>query len=502
MLDRWTRSSIVENDELRRRVSELLDGSDNIDGKFGLIAETSSGQVAIADHLARENIYYNTLTSSFAFEVHEAIDALSLDDRGMQDALRWEGASVAPGPRTPIAGLRRVPPGCIALSDKGGLRLRRYWPPPAAGRLALRHRDLSALIEESVGHLTESRCCFAVSGGVDSSAIAIAAKTIRPTAEHIAITIEHEHRIARERLYQDSISALLSGWTLVRERTTPTFAPLSAAGFSYPGEVFAGSLVSGHEMRAMVNAAEAHNAATLVMGIGGDELFTPTAADIARHAIRWPSRHTQAITLLKYFSSLPNWNVRTMVRVASTGDEDLGLTNLPSRASTTSEMFDSPAPAIRWHRNSRLHAILRRLNSNSIESAWNPILRRNSKVQIHNPLMDKHICDAILYTPHLLVEARSGLPKGPLREILRNAPSPGHLIASRQTKAVMSGLLTAAVHEHADVFTDSQLVARRIVPAGALQKYLDELSAGVWSDPHIFSNLLSAEEWLRTSCPN
>jgi asparagine synthase (glutamine-hydrolysing) len=84
-----------------------------------------------------------------------------------------------PGPATLIRGVRKLPPGCLAVWEDGALTERRYYmPPDGRERRQVPHiaepaKDFALLLDESVALMMVSDVPFGafLSGGLDSSAI-------------------------------------------------------------------------------------------------------------------------------------------------------------------------------------------------------------------------------------------------------------------------------------------------------------------------------------------
>jgi asparagine synthase (glutamine-hydrolysing) len=181
-----------------------------------------------------------------------------------------------PEPRTPVAGVRKLPPGHLMTVDIGSWKVteRRYWrmedAPPVAGDPAEEIRTELATVGRLVSR-SDVPIGVALSGGIDSSAMA-ALITRNSTGPVHAFSVGYEGRPANDERSEakelasvlgmefheielDSTSVVDSFPELVRSWDDP-IADMS--GFCY---------------RAIARLTHDHGIKVIVQGQGGDELF-------------------------------------------------------------------------------------------------------------------------------------------------------------------------------------------------------------------------------------
>jgi asparagine synthase (glutamine-hydrolysing) len=211
---------------------------------------------------------------------------------------------------TGYSAIRRLPPGCKLVCDRDGLRVDRYWTlrEPAC-RVRYRRPEEYAehfrlLFDEAVGdRLRTARAGCQLSGGMDSSSIAVAAHRRLQASGHPfelrAFSIEYptlipdeEGRLAAQVAAHSGFAVeVLNGETYLRAEppADPTWLPPE------PGAV---TLWVMEE----VCRRTAAFAPVLLTGYGGDPLLAPPAlswhrawAALRHGAWKWPARELAAL---------------------------------------------------------------------------------------------------------------------------------------------------------------------------------------------------------------
>ncbi len=182
------------------------------------------------------------------------------------------------GQRTPFEGIHRLRPG-HALCTSGGQAVEtRWWTPPRPATRRVRtpddyRRDLRQTLRAAVARHMQghTRVCIALSGGVDSGAVAACAGEVARTtgAELLALTFSTpEDALADEAPAAREAAARLG----VAHRTVtvgdqPMESLLDAAGrLPFP----TGHLVFSHPLAALAHATKEWGATLLLNGAGGE----------------------------------------------------------------------------------------------------------------------------------------------------------------------------------------------------------------------------------------
>jgi asparagine synthase (glutamine-hydrolysing) len=136
------------------------------------------------DRVGKKPLYYTAAGGNLAF-ASELRSLLALPDRSWTvDGAACRGflsLGYMPGDRTPIAEIRRLPPGCTGIWEADRFTVRRYWSPtptPSPANEAEAEQALQNLLESAVALrlISDVPIGAFVSGGLDSSVIvAIAA---------------------------------------------------------------------------------------------------------------------------------------------------------------------------------------------------------------------------------------------------------------------------------------------------------------------------------------
>jgi asparagine synthase (glutamine-hydrolysing) len=193
--------------------------------------------------------------------------------------------------RTFFRGIQRLPPGHVLEAGDGGVRdlgharpppLRPRPPPPGdevPGTRRLLRRAVAARLE------SEGPLVLALSGGLDSSAVACLAEDLhredpRGRAPLVLASAVFRGFAGDETRY---LEAVLSRVRFRCERWDASAAPPAAPG-PLPRAHPVRDPMTGGALRAL-EAARAAGSRVLLMGLGGDELFTEAGAleDLARH---------------------------------------------------------------------------------------------------------------------------------------------------------------------------------------------------------------------------
>jgi asparagine synthase (glutamine-hydrolysing) len=162
------------------------DGLAELDGMFALaVLDRRAGRLVLARDRAGEKPLFTAAVGGecwFASEIGALLEAgavsRALDVGALRGMLRH---GYVREPRTPFAGIRKVPAGTIVTVDDHGAELRRYWDPdaPAAGPPA----PLATLLRDAVARQVRADVPVGVftSGGLDSSLLAaLAAEVLGP----------------------------------------------------------------------------------------------------------------------------------------------------------------------------------------------------------------------------------------------------------------------------------------------------------------------------------
>jgi asparagine synthase (glutamine-hydrolysing) len=156
------------------------------------------------DRVGKKPLYYTVAGGALAF-ASELRSLLALPARSWTvDAVacrEFLSLGYMPGDRTPIAEIRRLPPGCTGIWEGDRFSVRRYWAPtpaPSPATEAEAQQTLCGLLESAVALrlISDVPIGAFVSGGLDSSMIvAIAAGRLgaRIPTFNIAIPGEPDH---------------------------------------------------------------------------------------------------------------------------------------------------------------------------------------------------------------------------------------------------------------------------------------------------------------------
>ena len=151
-------------------------------GMFGIALwdDRERRAVVVRDRLGIKPLYYAEAGDLlvFASELKSLLASGLVDDELDHEAIdAFLTLGFVPAPRTPLAAVRKLEPGCRIVVADGGWRIERYWaypePQPQAMSLAEAGEGLLELLEESVRLrlMSDVPLGAMLSGGIDSSVI-------------------------------------------------------------------------------------------------------------------------------------------------------------------------------------------------------------------------------------------------------------------------------------------------------------------------------------------
>ncbi len=189
---------------------------EHILGDFALVLWDARTRTLLAarDRIGLKPLYYHEHGSTL-YLASEAKAILSVLDRMPEPddelilAMLLSECRESDHHRSPFAGIHRLPPGHVMTVTDGHLQLRRYWQIDPSTRTVYRKpqayvEHFRALFEQAVACRTRSAFpigCF-LSGGLDSSSIAVTAASTSPALEAFTVFSDHpgsdERRFARQ----------------------------------------------------------------------------------------------------------------------------------------------------------------------------------------------------------------------------------------------------------------------------------------------------------------
>jgi asparagine synthase (glutamine-hydrolysing) len=157
---------------------------DRLDGMFALaLWDGAERRLLLArDRMGEKPLFYTRVDDLLIFAseltgvlAHPAVDA-TLDHRALREYLALE---YVPAPRSIIAGVSKLEPGCMLVVERGAARVRRYWSiDPRTAQPEPSYPDAVSTLRVRLDEAVRSRLISDVplgvflSGGLDSSAIA------------------------------------------------------------------------------------------------------------------------------------------------------------------------------------------------------------------------------------------------------------------------------------------------------------------------------------------
>ncbi|MBX3358599.1 MAG: asparagine synthase (glutamine-hydrolyzing) [Phycisphaeraceae bacterium] len=244
--------------------------------------------VIVRDRMGEKPVYLHERTApGGAREIHFASEMKSLlsgglipfglDPAGVHDFMHFQWV---PEPRTAVAGVRKLPAGHMLIVDTDPWRVeqRCYWRMEDAPPIELRDGHTpGSLIREQLNHISELiirsdvPVGVALSGGLDSSAIAALAAAKYPGTMH-AFTVGYKGRprqdergMARE--LADHLRLPIHEIEVDVDEVVDTFPSLCGMRDDPIDDL------AGHGYWAVSREARAHGVPVLLQGQGGDELF-------------------------------------------------------------------------------------------------------------------------------------------------------------------------------------------------------------------------------------
>jgi len=191
----------------------------------------------------------------------------------------WHGFVV--GPNTIVEGVRLLPAATILTLNGDGRTERRYWQLPASGARTAEPAELRATLADTVRMQLVSDVPLGVflSGGIDSSAVAVLASQARPGGVH-TFTIGFDSAAHDESAYAEQVArAIGSRHTrcLLREEDFVEQLPEAFQAIDQP-------TFDGINTYFVSRAARAAGMTVALAGTGGDEVFGgyPSFARIPR----------------------------------------------------------------------------------------------------------------------------------------------------------------------------------------------------------------------------
>lgn len=156
---------------------------EHLRGKFAIATWDGRRRRAVLarDRLGVKPLYHAQVgdTVVFASELKSLLASGLIEGRIDLEAVdAYLALGYFPGPRTPIAGVHKLPPGCRLIVEPGGVRIERYWrypiPAPGPARGADEYgEELLARLSEAVRLrlMSDVPLGAMLSGGLDSSLI-------------------------------------------------------------------------------------------------------------------------------------------------------------------------------------------------------------------------------------------------------------------------------------------------------------------------------------------
>lgn len=171
-------------DAARAAWQALLTGADpvaalaQVGGRFSVAWRQPGGRTVLAvDRFGIDPLCYRIVGEELRFATRAddlAGDDADLEPQAIFDYLYFH---VVPAPRTVFKGVFRLPPGHVAIFERGELRVRPYWTPTFRPQPVASLEDLKAefreLLQQAVARqaVGARTACF-LSGGTDSSTVA------------------------------------------------------------------------------------------------------------------------------------------------------------------------------------------------------------------------------------------------------------------------------------------------------------------------------------------
>lgn len=417
-----------------------VDLADRLRGDFALVLwdERSSSLYAARDAFGVRPLFYHhdghrLLLASEVSQLVAVGAATGIEAGVVLDYLQLRYTHAA---ATFFQGIRRLPPGYWLSWNRNGLRLQRYWLPPARDLLLVTQADYDAefrrLLQAAVAdRLEKDRPLVAhLSGGLDSTAIVcVADQFIGKATGHApvhAVSFTYAGLACDETRY---IEAAAQGLRLPVHR----FPGAAAATFAAPEPDISQPdwtpMPKGSESD--VGLAETIGAVGILTGSAGDELLFEDGVltDLVRQR-RWLTLLAQTVGARGWYSvqgrfaylgqavrgELPGWLRRLYRRVrparqppspdwlgprllplwAQPDEQETGVSRLPS--ATQQAAWDAMTSPVLWW-----------------PTEWEVLRAARHGLDMRYPYLDRRLVDFILATPY---ERR--LPRGRMKRFLRD----------------------------------------------------------------------------------
>ncbi|RJO70199.1 MAG: asparagine synthase (glutamine-hydrolyzing) [Myxococcales bacterium] len=295
------------------------------------------------DHVGVKPLYVARFGETIAFAselgaiaaVPELAARLSLNPQAL---FHYTALFYVPDPLTVYTEAEKLPPGCLAIIDDGGLHVRRYWRPrigePFGGTFAEAAEELDALVGRAVRRqlVADVPVGAFLSGGVDSSLVVA---HMAAAGDARAFTVGFSEADYDERRYARAVAARVGA------THAESLMPVEAAKLVYEltprfGEPFADS--SALPTYLVSKATRAHVTVAL-SGDGGDELFGGYGKyDLVRREA-WLRRLPQRLRrdgFRRLAERLPaRWRGKNLLRALAMDQEEYALLMLgPLRQAT------------------------------------------------------------------------------------------------------------------------------------------------------------------------
>jgi asparagine synthase (glutamine-hydrolysing) len=250
------------------------DGLAELDGMFALaVLDRRSGRLVLARDRAGEKPLFTACFGGecwFASEIGALLDAKvlprALDVGALHTFLRH---GYVREPRTPFAGIRKVPAGAILTVDDQGTAVRRYWDPD--GPPAASSPGLPTLLREAVARQSRADVPVGVftSGGLDSALLAALAADLIGPRQIRTFTVGFPDRSYDERRSADRLARALGttheAAVVEDDQIVEALDALAATGEPVGDPAAVPTLVLARAAKASVTV--------VLSGEGADELF-------------------------------------------------------------------------------------------------------------------------------------------------------------------------------------------------------------------------------------
>jgi len=250
---------------------------------FAIFDKNRQQLILVRDRVGAAPLYYTVLNDGallFGSEikslfcspaVKREIDIIGLE----QIFTLW----VTVPPRTAFSKIMELPPGCTAIIDRSGIKVKRYWKHAFPGKGDYEERPLTYYTQRirellcdavSLRINTQTNCGSYLSGGLDSAIIsALASRCSPPPLKTFSVTFTDT--VFDEREFQRTVSqALKSEHRSVNVHTSDISAMLAQTLWHAESPVVRTALAPLFALSKFVNSS---GTKTVLSGEGADELF-------------------------------------------------------------------------------------------------------------------------------------------------------------------------------------------------------------------------------------